>query len=374
MALNALFWAPPECVTFQSVENIMSKKIRLKDIAKMANVSVGTVDRVLHNRGEVAPASYKRVMAILEKTGYKPNLLARTLGSNKTFRIGALIPNPEQDEYWSMSADGIRLAREEWSQYGVDLQAFYFDLYDKDGFIEHGKKALEYNPDGMLVAPIFFQEAMPFFRTCRAANVPFVLFNNNIPEAGHLSFIGQDAYQSGRVGAELLHGRDRGPGSYAILHIYDDVHNSVHLAEKERGFGDYFKDEAGEGFKVMGVDLGYTHKDTMEQELDELLSVDDLRGLLVTTSKGASIVSRLLKKRGKNGIRLVAYDLLEENVNYLNAGIIDFLINQNSRQQALEGINQLVNHLMFRKEAVPNYLFPLEIISKQNLNSYLQHR
>src|SRR5688572_13643772 len=126
----------------------MNKKIRLKDIAKMANVSVGTVDRVIHNRGEVAAESYKKIIDILEKTGYKPNLLARTLGSHKSFRIAAVVPNPEQDEYWSLSAEGIKQAGEEWSQYGVQAQPYFFDLYDKNSFRELTQKALEAQPDG----------------------------------------------------------------------------------------------------------------------------------------------------------------------------------------------------------------------------------
>jgi LacI family transcriptional regulator len=349
----------------------MNKKIRLKDIAKMANVSVGTVDRVIHNRGEVAAESYNRVMGILEKTGYKPNLLARTLGAHKTFHIAAVVPNPEQDEYWHLSSDGIRQAGEEWSQYGVQAHTYYFDLYDQSSFREVTKKALDAHPDGILIAPIFYHESLEFFQACKAQDTPFVLFNNNLPDAGSLGFIGQDLYQSGRVGAELLHSHDKEPGTFAILHIYDDVHNSVHLYEKEKGFKSYFKEEAGRDFKVKSIDLNYTHEKTIEKELNELLADPHLKGLLVTTSKGASIVSKLLEKHGKNGIRLVAYDLLKENIRYLNAGIIDFLINQNSKRQAFIGISQLANHLLFRKTPPETHLFPLEIISKQNLKSYL---
>jgi LacI family transcriptional regulator len=349
----------------------MIKKIRLKDIAKMANVSVGTVDRVIHNRGEVAPDSHEKVMAILEKTGYKPNLLARTLGSHKTFNIAALMPNPEQDEYWALSAEGIKLAAEEWSQYGVHVHSFCFDLYDKSSFKAWAQKALQMGPDGILIAPIFYQESVQFFQDCKAANIPFVLFNNNIPDAGSLSFVGQDLYQSGRVGAELLHCNDPKPGTFAILHVYDDVHDSVHLFEKEKGFKEYFQEEGGARFKVKSIDLNYTHEPTLEKELNDLLSDKQLKGLLVTTSKGAFVVSKLLERHGKNGIRLVAYDRLKENLHYLNSGIIDFLINQNSKRQAFVGIGQLANHFLFKKQAASTYLFPLEIISKQNLKSYL---
>src|SRR6187551_2706842 len=166
----------------------MSKKIRIKDIAEMAQVSVGTVDRVIHNRGEVAEDSYKKIMAILEKTGYKPNLLARTLGSNKTFRIVALMPNPAQDEYWEQSAEGVKQAQDEWTQYGVEIQPYHFDLYNKESFAEQAQSVLETQPDAVLTAPIFHQEALNFFRTCREQNIPFVVVNNTIEEGGSLSF------------------------------------------------------------------------------------------------------------------------------------------------------------------------------------------
>lgn len=349
----------------------MDKKIRIKDIAKMAEVSVGTVDRVIHNRGEVAEDSYKKVMAILEKTGYKPNLIARTLGSNKTFRIAVLVPNPTQDEYWKQSFEGIKQADREWGQYGVQLSTYYFELYDKNSFKSATEIVLQSQPDGVLTAPIFHQEAVEFFEACRYQNIPFVLVNNNISTSGPLSFIGQDLFQSGRVGAELIHLNDKGPGTYAILHVYDDIHNSIHLSEKEKGFKDYFNEQNGGQFNTVSLDLNYSHEPTIENELSDLFSDQLLKGILVTTSKGASVVSKLLEKRGKNGIRLVAYDLLRENLQYLRSGIIDFLINQNSKRQTFIGVSQLANHLLFQKHVSSTYLFPLEIISKQNLNSYL---
>lgn len=350
----------------------MAKQIRIRDIAKMAKVSVGTVDRVIHKRGEVAEESYKRVVAILEKTGYKPNLIARTLVSGKRLNIAVLLPNPVQDEYWSQSEQGIDQAGHEWAQYPVELTRYHFDLYKKASFATAVKKLLKSAPDGILSAPIFTKEATEFFKTCKELDIPFVLVNNNLPQSGPLSFIGQDLYQSGMLGAELLHQGERAEGTYAILHIYDDIESSRFLNEKERGFKDYFKEQdGGKGYKVISLDLNYTHIPTLESELKELLSNTRLRGILVTTSTGAKVVSKLLEKGGKKNVKLVAYDLIRDNIAYLQSGIIDFLINQNSKRQAFVGIKQLTNHLLFRKTVVPNYLFPLEVITRKNLQSYL---
>jgi len=350
----------------------MTRKIRIKDIARLAQVSVGTVDRVIHNRGEVAEDSYNRVMEILRETGYKPNLIARTLGSHKSYRITALIPNPDQDEYWHQTFDGVVKARDEWAQYGVVIDTCHFDLYDKKSFEQQANSLLNSNPDGILTAPIFHQEAVAFFKACKSQNIPFVVINNNVAEEPSLGFIGQDLYQSGRLGAELSHLNNEGGGVYAILHVYDDIHHSLHLREKEKGFRDYFDEQRDAGYTTLSLDLNHSHEPTLEKELNDLLSNNQLKGVVVTTSRGAHIVSRLIERRGKNKLRFVAYDLLEQNIHYLKLGIIDFLINQNSKRQAFVGIGNIVNHLLFQRDIPRERLFPLEVITRQNLSSYLQ--
>src|SRR5215218_4667531 len=111
-----------------------TKNIRIKDIAQLAGVSVGTVDRVLHNRGRVSDDALKKVLSVLDQIDYKPNLIARTLGANKTYKIAALVPNPDQDPYWASSKSGINQAEAEWLRYGVTVQPFFFNLYDKNTF------------------------------------------------------------------------------------------------------------------------------------------------------------------------------------------------------------------------------------------------
>jgi LacI family transcriptional regulator len=350
----------------------MKKHVTIRDIARMANVSVGTVDRVIHKRGEVAEDSYKRVQTILEKTGYKPNLIARALVSGKSLRIAVLLPDPSQDEYWEQAEEGIKKAEHEWAQYSIKLTRHNFNLYQRSSFKSIAKAVLKNPPDGIISAPIFFEEAEEFFHHCQQLKIPFVFVNSTLASAAPLSFIGQDLCQSGMLGAELLHQGCNENGTYAILHIYDDIKSSRFLKEKEKGFKDYFQGLNNNGYQVKSLDLNYTHLKTLESELMDFLSEESLKGILVTTSRGAQIVSKLLKRRGKKGVKLVAYDLLKENTSYLKKGIIDFLINQNSKRQTFVGIGQLINFLLLRKAVSPKYLFPLEIITRQNLNSYLE--
>ncbi len=347
------------------------KNIRIKDIAQMAGVSVGTVDRVLHNRGRISEEAYKRVTEVLNKIEYKPNLLARTLGSKKTFHIAVIIPNPQQDPYWELANTGIHQATLEWSQYGITIDPYYFDLYDRSLFSAAIEKVVLAEIDGILIAPIFYHEVLPFLKEFEKTKTPFIFFNTNIPDVKPISFIGQDLFQSGQVAADLMNLGQNGSYDVAIIHVDEDIKDSVHLLEKEKGFKEYLKENRKTNYNVIGLNLGSPTEKEFENEVNNLIKNPSLKGIFVSTSKGTYIIASILEKHGKKDIRVIGYDMLEQNLKYLKSGAIDFLINQNPKHQAFLGVSHLANHLVFNKNVPPMNLFPLEIITRQNLSSYV---
>ena len=72
-------------------------KIRIKDIAERAGVSVGTVDRVLHGRSSVSRISMERVQKVLEEYNYTPNHYASALASNTVHHFAVILPMHEVD-------------------------------------------------------------------------------------------------------------------------------------------------------------------------------------------------------------------------------------------------------------------------------------
>lgn len=345
------------------------KTIRIKDIAKLAGVSIGTVDRVLHKRGKTSPEATSKVLAVLQKMNYKPNFIARNLGSNKELRIATLVPHSTTDEYWLQCEKGLKDAANDWAHFNLSIESYLFDLNESSSFTKAAHEALHAKPDGLLVAPIFHSEAMAIFPKLNDSNIPFVTINTEIEGVDAISFIGQHAFQSGRVAAELLDIRNshqKEPTSYAILHINEDIDNSVHLIEKERGFRQYFRD-AGRS-SVITLSIADPTEEAFQTALDDILSRTALKGIFVSTSKAFEVAARMANRKK---ISLVGYDLLSKNLEYLNKGVIDFLIHQNPRRQAMQGIAALSNYLIFRKEAKRRDLFPLEVITRENVQSYL---
>jgi LacI family transcriptional regulator len=315
----------------------------------------------------------KKVLTVLDQIDYKPNVIARTLGSNKTYRIAALMPDPGQDPYWASSKAGIDQAQTEWMRYGVNVVPYFFNLYEKNSFREVAESIAADPPDGILIAPIFYHETLPYFKRFQAIGIPYVLFNTNIEQASSLSFIGQDLYQSGKVGGELMHLALReDSGVLAVLHINEDLGNSVHLAEKERGFRDYFERKKHCQFIIRTYNLYNPSAITLDEQLSDLLNDPSLRGIFVSTSKGTYVTAAFLERNEKDDLKLIGYDMLDENVRYLQKGVINFLIHQNPQRQAFLGIHHLVGHLILKKQAPPRELLPLEIISPENISSYVE--
>lgn len=347
-------------------------RIRIKDIARMAGVSEGTVDRVLHRRGKVSNDATDRVNEVLKKINYTPNLIARTLGNSKLYKIGVLIPEPKSDPYWEQSEVGLKTGLKQLSNFSIelDIQIVYYDLHNHHDFQKGALEIYQSKPDGVLVAPLFYFTSIPFFKSLKEANIPFVLFNTPIVEANALSFIGQDLEQSGILAAELISIGQQQNSKFILLHIDEDVLNSVHLKNKEKGFLNYLNTH-NNSFSATSVVMGSPASPEFAKRLDDLSKLTDIAGIAVSTSKAYLIAAAFKSQNPK--IRIVGYDLIPSNIELLKSNKIDFLINQNPARQAKLGIQTMANYLLFKRDAPARHLFPLDVITAQNVDSYLSH-
>lgn len=348
-----------------------NQNVRIKDIALKAKVSTGTVDRVLHNRGRVSEKVRERVLKIINDTNYEPNLMARALGSTKTYNIAALIPDHSYDSYWLAPKSGIEKAEQDLKQFGVTVKQFVFNPFDVESFIEQANKVTESNPDGIFLSPVFYREVLPLFETWKSQGIPFTLFNTQIADFDPLSYIGQDSYQSGFLAAKLIYYGQPDPCSILIAHIDEEISNAAHLMKKEQGFRNYFLQNNLNQYSIQKAELNRSNFATFTSQLDSIIeSTPDLTGIFVTTSK-AHEIAKYLEQRFIKNIKIVGYDLIPTNLHFLNKGIISFLINQNPKGQGYWGIHQLSDHLVFKKEVPKLKYLPLDIVTKENLNYYL---
>ena len=154
--------------------NKLPERIRIKDIARLADVSVGTVDRVLHGRTGVSEASRKRVEEILKQLDYQPNMYASALASNKKYLFVCLLPQHKEGDYWTDVELGMKRAVETFSDFHITLSVMYYDQYEYSSFINAGEEILKQEPDGVLLAPTIPEMTARFTDKLQEREIPYI--------------------------------------------------------------------------------------------------------------------------------------------------------------------------------------------------------
>lgn len=341
-----------------------------KDIAKLSGVSRGTVDRVIHHRGKVSEEAKRKVEQVLKDINYQPNILAKALQANQLFKIAVLMPSPENDVFWKEPLAGIEEAQSEEALFDVACENFFFDRKNKDNFKKMADRVLQSQPAGIILAPSFYREALDFLVKCKEKEIPCVTFNTHIDSDDLLSFVGQDLHQSGRVAADLLYKITPVCGTVLVVHFNENISNARHIQEKEIGFREYYNERKKEGWKIQTLSIKEENQQAQFDQLDTFFSNDpNIVAAFVTTSKTYQLAQYLAHNQIQ--CSLGGYDLLEKNIAYLKSGTIDFLINQNPKKQAQIAANYMVDYLALKKKIPQKTLLPLDIISKENLQSFL---
>src|SRR5699024_1526688 len=271
----------------------------------------------------------------------------------------------------------VSRARQEWAPYNINIQIETFDLNNPDSFARAARQTLAAKPDAVLTAPVYFDASLTFFKNLRTSDIPFILFNTQIEtrikKYDPLCFIGQNLFQSGRVAAELMHILLPEPGDLAVMHIHENIDNAMHLKEKERGFRDYYKSVSGSKIAIESF-LFPDKEGPIETQNSQCLDETDLKGIFVPNSPGTFATVKARQNKDREDIILIGYDLLEENVEFLQSGTVNFLINQDPRYQAQQGVKYLANYLLLNWEVPAADLLPLEIITRQNYQSFLDYK
>ena len=351
---------------------IIQTKVRIKDIAERANVSVGTVDRVLHNRGEVAQETRDLINKIIAELEYKPNIIASVLAMKKPFRIGILMPLPEKkDSYWNLHLSGIEAAVKEISIFGVSIQHYFFEIASEESLLLQYEQLIENKPDAVLMAPVFGTAEKYITDKLAEQKIPFSFIDSTFEDGRELSFFGQNSYQSGYLAAKLMIYGISKETTVLMINVGNDQYSNMHQAERIKGFKAYLSENNITETKIRTIDIPDSSDENVKKALTTaFFDYSFVKGLFVT---GYEIhkVARFVDEKKLGNIRLIGYDLLESNIHYLKKGTIDFLISQNPANQGFKGIMNLFNPLVLKQQLVPTKAMPIDIITKENVDFYL---
>ncbi len=340
----------------------------IKRIAKLANVSIGTVDRVLHKRSGVSKETEKRVLKIIKDIGYVKNTTASRLklASVKKIKIAILIPkgeNPWRWSYWELPKNGIIKAVEELSELGVE--ADFYNFLDSTSFTDQSKEIFKENYDAIVTVPFFKNESNDLLNLAKSKKIPVVFLDTEIALDGPANFIRQNSHNAGMVAGRLLHGLVGSEGQYFIVNIILD--KGVHATGKQRedGFRAFFK-TINQNVNIQTINHPVNVEFAITKEMEDWFNKNTLRGIFVTNSR-THLIPPILQKYNLSNTFVVGFDLNKKNIACLKNDEINFIINQKPKYQGYAAIKGLYNFLTTKDPSDLNLDIPIDIIVKENI-------
>ncbi len=151
----------------------MGKKLpTIKEIAKRLNVSVSTVSRALHNHHSIGLRTKTQVQKLAKELNYEPNQAAIFFKQGKSFTLGAILPNL-QEEYFSIAINGIEKVATA-NSYNVLISQSHDNSDREKQIVDMMRKS---RVDGMIVSVSKNTSNYDHFLQLKDYNIPVVFFD-----------------------------------------------------------------------------------------------------------------------------------------------------------------------------------------------------
>ena len=349
----------------------MDDKIRIKDIAEQAGVSVGTVDRVLHNRPNVSKSAREKVEAVLKNINYQPNMYASALAYNKSYTFYCIIPRHGSEAYWDEIEEGANKACETRRDFHIHVKMMYYERFNTDTFKKKCNECLNNNPNGVIVVPSELEITKKFTDKLHERNIPFILLDSYMPDLKPLSFYGQDSFCSGYFAAKMLMLIASGEKEIMLMkQMKDGKVASKQQDNREVGFRHYMQDHFPQ-VKILELDLPLEEdKDIYDTILEDFFTTHPHIHHCITFGSKGLIVGEFLLKTNRRDVQIMGYDMVERNAKCLRLGSISFLIAQHAFMQGYNCVDTLFKAIVLKKKVDPVNYMPIELLTKEKNDFY----
>lgn len=340
----------------------------IKEIAALAGVSRGTVDRVLNNRGGVNKETADRIREIAKSVDYVPNKVARSLSIlKKEVKLGYILFSPHKNLFFSQVEEGIKREIEELAEYGVTVFVEYGDYNNVERQISIIDNMVEAGVDGIAICGFNTESVIKKIDELSERGIPVVTANTDITGSKRIAYVGSDYEKSGRVAGSLM---SMATGGKANVGAFLGSRNILCHTMRLNGFRSYIAEHAHD-IKITKV---------IENNDDDFLSFSLVRELLMSTEEepidaiflaaagtfGACRAVEMLpvEKRPK----IICYDCLPPVENMLKSGLISAAICQQPVYQGSKPLDILFNYICLGiKPEKEFYYTDIEILVDESL-------
>jgi LacI family transcriptional regulator len=338
----------------------------IREIAQTLGVSIGTVDRALHDRPGINQSTRARVLELAGTLGYRPNLAARFLSSRKQLRVGVCLPR-QIASFFDLVRDGIQDGAHAFESSGVRV---VYKSYPRlgQGETEALAEALDDHIDGLVIAPGRPEGLAPLMRKAVERGIPVVCVNTDAPGIEHLATVSVDSATSGALVGELM-GRFLG-GEGRVVVVTGQLSTVDHLQKL-----DGFRKELGDTWPRVGIAAVVEAHDDEAEAYEKcrqvLASTPDVAGVYVSTANSIPVL-KALDDQGLGGdITIVTTDLFPALARLIESGKVAATIYQRPWAQGQIAFQAIYRFLVQGVTPPPvNRLSP-HVVMRSNLKLFL---
>ncbi|MGN1148795.1 MAG: LacI family DNA-binding transcriptional regulator, partial [Lachnospiraceae bacterium] len=238
----------------------------IKEIAELAGVSRGTVDRVLNNRGSVNSATAEKILEIAKALDYKPNRAGIVLAAQKKrLKLGVILFSADNPFFEDVLA-GVEAKSQELSGYNcsVVVKQVHFDIHEQLAAIDELEAE---GVNGIAMAPCNHASIKERINSLFEKGIPVVTLNTDIEGSKRIAYVGSNYTHSGETAAGLMHLMTFGKVKLGIVSGSADI-----LCHTERVAG--FRKAVQEHYSNIEI------VETIENHDDEIESYEKTAALL----------------------------------------------------------------------------------------------
>lgn len=343
------------------------KRVGLLDVARALGLSIGTVDRALHDRPGVNPMTRAKVVQMARTLGYRPNLAARALASRRRTRIVAVLPR-DPNGFFAAVGEGILDAARNVESADVTVDTREYPWL-KEGEGELIEAAVEDGVSGLIIAPGTPDAVRGAIRKASRKNIPVVCVATDAPGTERLTVIRADPAASGAIAAELLGRVLWGKG--AVAFYTGSVQTATH-AETLQGFQTTLESDFPCMRFAAAIEAHDDPEEAYRKTLDLFSSGDSIAGLYVSTSTSPPVL-QALDELGQTGrVVVVTQDLYPAISRRIRDGAVLASIYQRPRSQGRQAFRALHRFLLEGVCPPAQIRFPPHIVLRSNLNLFVK--
>ncbi|MGI6007488.1 MAG: substrate-binding domain-containing protein [Ruminococcus sp.] len=343
-------------------------RITMQQIADIAGVTRATVDKVVHNRPGVRPATREHIQKILTEYNYQAAGTHTLPDSPVSKRLAVVTLPPSYDYYFQDLKNGMEKQLKMYQNSGLNTDYYYYDSADPESVLST-LSYLEGEPiDALAVRSVNYPGVSLCINRLVKRGIPVITFDSDLPDTERMCFIGEDLNRTGRISASLMAKLLNGQGKIAII---GSSLNTNSTFERFEGFlsllaEEYPKIQVAEKLETLGQ-----HSITYAKVRETLRKHPDLKGIWNAISCNEDMIQAISDAGRLGDLKIVSLTFSPSVISLVRQNKIDFTLGL-----APEKIGELVIQTVYeylyllKRPDISHIKTPVHVALKENIDLF----